>query len=152
MSININWSKLTDITYWLEGIAGGSGTFAVTPANNKVEFFFWFWLGLFASFWLIGLVLKLFRTWLDEKHPLQDDWKIPFWSNNFIWMGILGDFWFFFRQSETVFLGARIWLIFGLVWFVGLIYLIVKYFLVNWKMENLYFQKEKSKMIKFSTK
>lgn len=143
MTVNINWSKLIDITYWLEGIAGGAGTLAVTPANNKGEFFFWFWLFLFTTFWFLGIGIKIWKNWLPQNHPLQEDWKLPFWSNNLIWMGVLGDFWFFFRQTQTVFLGARIWLLFGLIWFIFLIYIITRYFLINWPMEKLYFQKNK---------
>jgi len=135
----INWAKLLDITYWLEGIAGGNGSLSVTPPNDKAQFFFWFWLSLFGSFIILGVLLRIAKVFLPEKYPLNE--KIPFWSNNLIWMGILGDMWFLFRQSTTVFLGTRLWLLLGLIWFGFLAFIVGRYFINNFPLELQYYNK-----------
>lgn len=139
MTTKINWAQLLDITYWLEGIAGGNGSLSVTPANDKTQFFFWFWLSLFAGFLILGVVLKITRIFLPENHPISE--KLPFWSNNLIWMGVLGDLWFLFRQSTTVFLGTRLWLLVGFGWFSYLTFIITRYFLMNYPLEIQYYNK-----------
>ena len=144
MTININWAKLFDITYWLEGIAGGSNSLSITPPNNKVEFFFWFWLSLFAAFWFVGIGIKIWRAWIPEKHPLKNDWKISFWSNNFLWIAVLGDFWFLFRQINVPFLGSRLWIIIGFIWLIVVLYFIIRYFTFNWPMERMYYKRQKA--------
>jgi len=132
----IDWSKFVDIKYWLDGVAGNT---SITPVIERGSLFFWFFLYLFSSLLILGIALRLVQAFLHTNHPLQN--KLPFWGNNFTWMGILGLTWFTLRQLNTAFLGARFWLIVGIVWFSIIIYFIIRYFIVFYKLEYSYFKK-----------
>jgi hypothetical protein len=101
--------------------------------------FFWFFLYLFSSLALFGFILRLIQAFLNDNHPLQI--KLPIWGNNFIWMGVLGLGWFTLRQLSIGFFGARFWLLFGLIWFLTIIFLILKYYFIFYKLEIAYFKK-----------
>ncbi len=132
----VDWSKLGDIKYWLEGIAGGV---SITPVIEKGSFFFWFFLYLFSILLFLGIALRVAQAFLHPNHPFQN--KFPFWGNNFIWMGLLGFFWFTLREVSVAFLGARIWLLVGLVWFLTIIAFIIRYFIVFFPLENQFYIK-----------
>ncbi len=133
--MNIDWSKVTDLKYWLEGIAGGV---SATPALVTNGFFYNLFLYLFTSFFVLGVCMKVSQAFLNDQHPLQK--KFPTWSDNFIWMGILGLTWFVLRNIQVGFLGARVWIFVGFIWFAVLMYFIIKYFIQNWNIEYTYFK------------
>ena len=135
--IEIDWSKLVSLDYWLEGIAGTS---AVTPVIPKDSPFFWFFLYLFSGFIVAGILILLIKAFIHSEHPMQN--KLPFLGNNFIWMGILGLVWFTMRETSVSFLGARIWLIFGLIWFLFVLIYFVRYLVFFYRLEIAYFRKK----------
>lgn len=140
--LNIDWSKISDAKYWLEGVAGGV---SATPPLVENGFFFNLFLYLFTSLFVLGICLKISQAFLNDQHPLQT--KFPIWSDNFIWMGILGLLWFVLRNIQVGFLGARIWIFAGFIWFAILAYFIVKYFILNWKIEYNYFKNKVSNQV-----
>lgn len=133
---NIDWNKLVDPQYWLEGIAGSS---SITPAIENNSFFFWFFLYLFSGFLVLGIVMRVSQAFIHPEHPFQN--KFPSWANNLMWFGVLGLGWFTLRQLNVGFLGARIWLLFGAVWMLILFYFIIRYFALFYRLERAYFKK-----------
>jgi hypothetical protein len=133
---NISWSKLGEITYWLEGVAGST---SITPVVEKNSFYFWTFLYTFSAVLILGIVLRVSQAFLHANHPFQS--KFPLWGNNFMWMGILGLTWFTLRQVSVGFLGARFWLIIGFVWLLFILYFIIRYFVIFWPLEISYFKK-----------
>lgn len=131
----VNWKKLLDAKYWLEGIAGST---SITPIIEKGSFAYWFFLYFFSSLLIFGIVLRISQAFIHEQHPFQN--KFPVWANNFIWMGILGLLWFTLRQLSIGFLGTRLWLLFGCLWMGVLLYFILKYFIYFYSLEITYFR------------
>jgi hypothetical protein len=132
----IDWNKFGQLSYWLEGVAG---TTAVTPVNDRNEFFFWFFLYLFASLLVGGVALRVLQAFLNPLHPFQK--KFPFWGDTLIWMGILGFSWFLLRQLSVGFLGARFWLLIGGVWGAIFLYFVIRYFVLFYQLEIAYYRK-----------
>lgn len=133
---NINWSKLLDIKYWLEGIAGNTSLTPIIPINS---FFYFFYIYLFGGLLIVGIIILVINQLLNQKNPLRN--RLPFLGNNLFWMGCLGIIWFLFRQTQVGFLGARIWIIFGFVWFVTVLYFTLRYFLLYSRLEMQYYIK-----------
>lgn len=134
----VDWSKLVELEYWLEGVAGTS---SVTPAVEKDSFFFWLFVSFFTFLFGSGVVMLTSQKFLDDKHPLSP--QLSIWGNNVLWMGILGMLWFLLRQIEVGFLGARIWLIVGFIWALVLFYLAIRYFVSYFPLEYAFFKKNK---------
>lgn len=136
----INWNKLASLEYWLEGIAGGAGSsYTIRPVDMSSSFF-WVYLYSFSVLFLLGIMIRVSQAFIHEENPFQA--KFPSLGNNFISMGILGYFWFFLRQTQITFLGTRIWLIFGVIWFLILGYWFVSYLFTFYGIEMNYFKKE----------
>ncbi|MEM1312763.1 MAG: hypothetical protein AAGF07_04865 [Patescibacteria group bacterium] len=133
---NIDWAKLIDLQYWLEGVAGAS---SMTPVMGRDSFFFWFFLYLFSSFLTLGVLLRLYQAFIRSDHPFQK--QLPFFGNNFMWMGVLGLLWFTLRETSVGFLGARIWLLVGLLWFLVITILLVRYFAIFYRLEINYYNR-----------
>jgi hypothetical protein len=55
-------------------------------------------------------------------------------------MGILGLGWFLLRQLSVGFLGARFWLAIGGAWFVVFTYFVIRYFVIFYRLEILYYK------------
>lgn len=132
----IDWSKFGSLQYWTEGIAGNT---AVTPVVERDSLFFWFFTVLFTVLFSKGVLLITATTFLDYKNPLVP--KLSLWGNNYLWMGILGLLWFLLRQIEVGFLGSRIWLLVGLVWFLVVLGMIIRYFVAYFPLEWAYYRK-----------
>lgn len=131
---------MTKPDFWLEGIAGQNTVGSLPLSENGFRNFF---LILFASFVMGGIALKLIKIFLPLEHPLQS--KISFWTNNLIWMGVLGLFWWLFNQwGPLLFIGSKFWLLVGLVWTLGLLYLVIKYFIADYRLELAYFRRRYS--------
>lgn len=137
--ITIDWARLITLDYWLEGLVGDQ---KVTPLIQNNGFIFWFFISLFTGIAVIAIVAKVSRAFIPKEHPLQS--KIPWWSDNYLWMGILGITWLILRQIETAFLGSRIWLLVGLLWFGIITYLVIRYFVLYFKLEYAYYLSKKS--------
>ncbi len=132
--MNIDWSKLVDLEYWFEGVAGSS------PITRPIEYpssFYTAFVVLFTVFFSIGVLSFLVQGFMNKHNPLTS--KFTLWGSNFLWMGILGSFWLFLRQAEVGFLGSRMWLLAGVVWFVVLIIMIIKYFITLYPLEKAYY-------------
>lgn len=136
----IQWEKLVQIQYWVEGVIGGPNSPYITPTNDPEGFFFWFWLNLFSLIFSLGVLLRVTRAFLHDEHPLQS--RLPTWANNAIWLGLVGLAWFLFRQTETAFLGARFWLLFMFIWASVVIFLVLRYLLKYYPLEIAYFRRE----------
>lgn len=134
----VDWSRLVELEYWLEGVAGTS---AITPAVEKDSLFFWFFVNIFTFLFGMGVITLTAQKFINPKHPIHT--QLPVWGNNFVWMGLLGIIWFLLRQIEVGFLGARIWLIVGFVWIIILLYLIIRYFVVYFPLEYAFYKKNK---------
>jgi hypothetical protein len=134
--VKIDWTKLVDLKYWLEGVAGSS---SLTPVIDKGSFFFWFFLYLFSGFLVLGITLRVAQAFIHSEHPFQR--QLPFFGNNFIWMGLLGLLWFTLRETSVGFLGARIWLLAGLAWFLVIMYFLIRYFILFYPLEVNYYKK-----------
>lgn len=137
--MEISWDKLLKLEYWFEGIAGG---ISITTPLEEGGKFFWFFLWFFVVIFALGVFIRISQSFLDINHPLQ--LKLPNWGNNVIWISIWGTIWFLCRQLGVGFLGARFWLIVLGIWFLILLYFVIKYFIQNFKYEIMYFQKTKA--------
>lgn len=131
----IDWSKLATLDYWLQGIAGESFG---APFVEVDSFFYWFYLNVFASLIVIGILWKVSRAFIDINHPIQK--KIPFWSTNLIWLGIVGLFWFLMREINIGLLGARVWLLVMLAYVLVILYFAVRYFKDFYFIEYAYYK------------
>lgn len=136
---NINWSRFLDYSYWFEGATQGPGSLNVTPVIERDTFFFWFFIVSFSLFIVVAVLLFILQVFLHNNHPLKD--KLPFVASNLAWMGVLGFGWFAMRQISVTFLGARYWLLIGLVWIIFLVFLIGRYFWKYFPLEWAYFKK-----------
>ena len=119
MDINIDWAKLIDYKYWFQGFINTTGSLFVTPPVQKDSIFYWSFIIAFSLILVSGVILKTTQLFLNKNHPLQ--FRIPFLSDNLIWLGIVGLSWFVLRQIEVAFLGMRIWLIPMGIWLVGIL-------------------------------
>jgi hypothetical protein len=135
----IDWHKLVELQYWVEGIAGNT---AVTPIIDKDSIFFTFFSVLFTSLFAVGIISYFSTRFLNLKNPLIS--KLKFYGSNFIQMGLLGLVWLLLRQIEVGFLGSRIWLLVGLVWFLTILVLIIRYLIVYYPLEWAYYNKNKN--------
>jgi hypothetical protein len=133
---NIDWSKLINFKYWFEGTTA-SDTVNLLPVEAG-SFFYYFYLAVFGGLVVVAILMLLSKLFLHPQHPIQS--KLALMSSNFIWMGILGLGWFTMRQIQVSFLSARMWILFGLVWFLALAYYMVKYFINYYKLEMNYFR------------
>jgi hypothetical protein len=138
---SIDWSKLITFNYWLEGLQSTSGSSIVTPVIDQSSWFFWFYVWLFSGLVILGIILRLATVFLDKKVPTYD--QLPLWSNNIIWMGVLGIGWFTARQLSVAFIGARFWLIIGFVWFLIILGLAIRYFIQFFPLELKYYLSHK---------
>ncbi len=134
-NVKIDWSRFVDLKYWLEGIAGTS---SITPIISKDSWFFWFFTYFFATFLVAGIVLRVSQAFLHSENPFQK--RFPVWGNNLISMGLLGLLWFSLREFSVGFLGARIWLLVGLIWFLVFLYFLIRYFIIFFQLEMAYFK------------
>ena len=91
---------------------------------------------------VIAIILFVSNQFLNNRNPLKN--KLPFLANNLFWMGTLGLLWFTLRQTQVGFLGARIWLIIGLCWFIVVMFFTIKYIFQNLALEMRYYSKLKS--------
>ncbi len=137
----IDQSKLSDIKYWLEGIAGNS---SVTPVVQMNSFIYYLFIYTFASFVTIAIILFVSNQFLNNRNPLKS--KLPFLANNLFWMGVLGLVWFMMRQTQVGFLGARIWLIIGFCWFTVIMFFTLRYIIRSLNLEMRYYSKLKSSL------
>ena len=133
----IDWTKLISLEYWLEGVAGNQ---SITPVLERYSFFFWSFLAVFSFVFMLGVIFKLVTFYLHFENPLKEKFSII--SANLIWLSIIGDFWFLFRQFNVGFLGARFWLLVLLLWFLIFAGYLIRYFLVYFKFEYLYFKQK----------
>lgn len=131
----IDWNRLISLEYWMEGFVGGS---ASTPINSQGDFFFWFWLYIFTGLFVLGFVINTALSFAPPELPFKKN--APFWANNIIWMGVLGVVWFLSRQLEIGLLGARFWILIGLVW-AGLILIrVIRYLFWFFPLEFAYYK------------
>lgn len=133
----IDWSKFISLEYWVEGIAGNS---SITPVIERGSFFFWFFLFLFLLVFAIGVVFKVYATYLHPENPIKE--KSELLSTNLVWLAIVGNFWFLARQFQVGFLGARFWLLVLAFWFIMIVIYLVRYFSLYFRFEYLYFKQK----------
>jgi hypothetical protein len=133
----IDWSKFISLEYWLQGIAGPSSS---TPVLERGGFFYWFFLYSFFIIFTTGIILSLFSFYLHLENPIRE--KASFLAKNIIWISIVGNFWFLFRQFEVGFLGARFWLLVLLAWFLSIVFYLLRYYILYFKFEYLYFKQK----------
>lgn len=134
--MKINWLEFTKFDYWLAGI---SGEVSITPIVERNSSFFWLFLWVFALIIAFAILVKSITILLNEHHPLNS--KLNLWGDNILWIGILGNGWFLLRQLSVGFLGSRLWLVLFFVWFLILLFFIIRYFVSFYKLEYLYYKK-----------
>jgi hypothetical protein len=134
--MSIDFGKLIDINYWFEGVVGSTSSIPVVESNS---IFFQYFVYSFIALAVIGVALKIVQSYLPINHPLVK--KFPLWSSQFIWISILGMFWFTLRQTKVSLFGARFWTLIGIVWLVILIAQIAKYFIRNYLIEHRFYKK-----------
>jgi hypothetical protein len=134
--MSIDFGKLIDINYWFEGVVGSTSSIPVVESNS---IFFQYFVYTFIALAVIGVALKIAQSYLPITHPLVK--KFPLWSSQFIWISILGMFWFTLRQTKVSLFGARFWTLIGIVWLVILIAQIAKYFIRNYSIEYRFYKK-----------
>ncbi len=142
---NIDWLKLIDYKYWFQGFINTTGSLFVTPAVQKDSIFYWSFLIAFSLIIISGIILKVLQLFLHKNHPLQ--FRIPFLSDNLIWIGIVGISWFVLRQIEVAFLGMRIWIIPMGIWLTAILGISIKYMFNFYKLELSYFKKTRESLI-----
>jgi len=135
----INWNKLLTLDYWLEGLAGQNVS---TPFIQPESFFYWFYLYLFSSLIVAGIVIRCAMAFIHERHPIQK--RIPMLSTNVIWIGIVGLMWFLARQTNFVMVGARMWILVLLAWGLIVAYLFIRDMIYFYPVERAYFRKQRA--------
>jgi hypothetical protein len=141
---NIDFSKLLTLKYWLEGTTAGD-TVNTLPTQFG-SFFFYAYIVIFCGFLVTAIVLTTAKLFLHKDHPLQS--KFTFLAQNTAWMGILGLAWFACRQTTIAFLGARLWLIFGIIWVLVIKIWFLRYIFTFYPLEIKYFNKTQSSPVK----
>ena len=134
---NVDWSKLAKPDFWLEGIAGQN----TVPSAPLSEIGFRnFILALVGTFVIAGIAIRLFKIFLTKQHPLQN--RLSTWTANLIWIGVLGTMWWLFNQwGPLLFIGSRFWILVGFIWFLILLYFILKYFITEYPLEIAYYRR-----------
>lgn len=145
MNTKIDWMKLLDYKYWFQGFINTTGSLFVTPAVQKDSIFYWGFIIAFSAIIITGILSKTFQLFLNKNHPLQ--FRIPFFGDNLMWIGIVGLSWFVLRQIEVAFLGMRIWLIPIGLWLVSILAISIKYLFNFYKLELRYFKKTRESLI-----
>jgi len=135
--IEINWSRLLDLNYWLDGVAGDTAS-RTTEVILKDSPNFWFILYFFSFVFIFGVALRTSLAFLHDQNPFQ--LKFPSWSNHLISIGLLGLFWFLSRQTSIKLLGSRLWIFVFAVWIAYFLYSVVRYFLEFYPLEMRYFK------------
>lgn len=133
----IDWSKFISLEYWLEGIAGAT---SIVPVIERDSFFFWFFIWIFFIIFSIAIAFKVSASYLHPENPVKD--KLELIYTNLVWIAIVGNFWFLFRQFQVGFLGARFWLLVLLFWFILLVFYLTRYFSLYFRFEYLYFKQK----------
>jgi hypothetical protein len=134
MNNNVDWSKFVNLEYWFEGVAGNT---AITSPLIFDSLHYNFFVVLFSFLFGVGVFCFYIKRFLQTSHPLHS--KLDIFGNNFLWMGLLGGFWLFLRQAEVGFLGARMWLIVGVIWLLVTFGYAIRYFFNSYKLEKNYF-------------
>jgi hypothetical protein len=127
-------NKLKSLDYWF---AGATGSYVDVPLIDKSSPFFYFYINLFSVLFIFGLLLCSVSLFTKNTFPLIK--KLSVWGVNFSWMGVLGMFWFSLREIKTAFFGARFWLVIGLIWFLTILYFIIRYFVFYFNIERKYY-------------
>lgn len=135
----INWSKLTTLEYWLEGIANTSEA----PYIEYDTYFYWFYLYVFAVLIITGIVWKVALVFVDNAHPIQK--RSPFFSSSLIWLGLFGIFWFVMRQINIGIFGARLWLFPMLLYVIFMVYYGIRYYRTRYSIEIQYYKRTRMK-------
>jgi hypothetical protein len=132
---NIDFSKIFTLKYWIEGTTAGADVNIVPVANGS--FFYYFYLTLFCGFLILGILVFIYKIFLNKEHPAQP--KFGFLGQNLIWQGILGLGWFFCRQVNVSFFSARLWLIFGFFWVAYILFWFIRYRVQFYPLEQQYY-------------
>jgi hypothetical protein len=136
--LDIDFSKLFTLKYWLEGTTAGADI-NILPVTNYSPFFY-FYVVLFCGFLIVSIILATSKVFLNPVHPLQS--KFGILSQNFAWMGILGIMWFLARQTGISFVSSRLWILFGIFWFFGIVGWFVRYLFTFYPLEITFFKKQ----------
>jgi hypothetical protein len=136
---SIDFNKLFTLKYWLEGTTT-SDYINVLPVETG-SLFFYLYLGTFCGFLILAIILTTSKLFMNGSNPLQP--KFTFLSQNLSWMGILGLAWFGCRQANIAFLGSRLWLLFGMIWFLVIAVLYIRYLIQFYPLEKAFFVKNK---------
>lgn len=136
---SIDWSTYMDPTYWFEGIITKPGSVLKTSTIEVNSGTYWFFINLFAISIIVGILLKLFTSFINPDNPLAK--KTPIFADNIIWMGILGYVWFLSNQLTIAFLGARFWILLIGCWFLVLLFFTIKYLIRFFPLEMRYYKK-----------
>jgi hypothetical protein len=134
--VNIDWTKLSKLEYWFEGVGGSS---SITPPIEQGSWFFWFFLSFFTIIFGLGILIKLYKSFIGENHPLQN--RLDLWGSNIIGIGSAGIAWVLLRQLSIGLLGARFWLFALLIWGLVILYFTVRYFILYFRIELAYYNK-----------
>jgi hypothetical protein len=134
--MSIDFGKLLDINYWFEGVVGSTSSIPVVETNTV---YFQYFIYSFIALAFSGVALKIALSFLPITHPFAK--KFPLWSAQFIWISILGMFWFTLRQTKVSLFGARFWTLIGIVWLAILLAQIAKYFIQNYSIEYSFYKK-----------
>jgi hypothetical protein len=145
--LNIDWSKLFNPSYWLEG--SNIGEVYNVPLIETNSGFFYFFIFLFGGFLVLSIVINVYKLYQNKLHPLQS--KLSILATNLGWMGFLGLLWFALREMQVSFLSSRLWLLIGLLWFISLIGYFVWYYLNFYKLEMGYYISQLSDTKNFSS-
>jgi len=135
--IEINWNRLLDLNYWLDGVAGDTA-FRTTEIISKDSPNFWFVLYFFSFVCIAGVAVRVSLAFLHDQNPFQI--KFPGWSNHLIAIGLLGLVWFLSRQTSIKLLGSRLWILVFIAWGLFLVYGVTRYFLTFFPLEMRYFK------------
>jgi hypothetical protein len=136
--LNIDWSKITNPGYWLEG--SNIGEVYNVPVIDTSSEFFYFFIILFGGLLVGSILINVYKLFLNKVHPLQP--KLSILGFNLGWMGFLGLVWFGLRELQVSFLSSRLWLLIGILWFLALVSYFIWYFINFYKLELGYFNSQ----------
>lgn len=136
----IEWSNLITWNHYIEGFVGDTANYyAPSLSINSPNFgiYLWFFIGLIS----IGALASIYRTWADSANPLKE--RLGYLSSNAITLGLLGLAWFMSRMLNFRFISGRFMMLVWGIYFLVIVFYIIRYLLQFFPIEWNYYQKNK---------
>lgn len=119
--------------------------YLVSTVLKSGDYWFWIFLSFFALNLIVVILMHFFKSFLSPDHHWS---KFISMLAPHLWVvGSFGLFYFVMRQIQIAFLGAGFWLIFISIYFIFIVYLIIKHFWIFYPINKDYYNQTKEKLI-----